>query len=111
MGLRQDRVAEQIRDILGSYFQGGKMSDPRLQGVVITFVKVSADLQIATIYYRILQADLDKVSVQSAMERAEGYFKRKLAKFLELRRVPQLRFFFDESIESASRIEHLLTQI
>lgn len=111
MGLRQEKVADRIRDVIGKSLQAGRINDPRLQGVVVTHVKVSSDLQVATVYYRFFEGGLDLEEVSSALVSASGFFRRVLAGGLDLRRVPSLRFFFDKSIEKGSRIELLLSQI
>lgn len=110
MGLRQDRLADEIRDILAGCFYGGKMNDPRLQGVTITHVKVSSDLQVASVYFRLFD-EKDKDVAQSGLEHCSGLLKKKLADVLRLRRVPALRFFYDESVETGARIESLLQKI
>lgn len=111
MSLRQDRISEQIRDIIGGCFLGGKLEDPRLQGVSITFVKISPDLQVCTVYFRLYSDEFSEAQVVAGLNSAAGFFRKLLAKQLGLRRVPNLRFFFDENIERASRIEELLNQI
>ena len=110
MGLRQERLADEIRDILAQCFQGGKMADPRLQAVTITAVKVTADLQISTVYYRVYEG-ADSSKAQAGLESAAGYLRKQLANQLEVRRVPELKFFYDESIEHASNIEGLLQKL
>ena len=111
MGLRQERVADQVRDIVGRQLQGGRMNDPRLQGVVITHAKVSSDLQVASLYFRYTSDHLAVEDVQGGLKSASGHFRGLLAESLGLRRAPMLRFFFDTSIENASRIEHLISQL
>lgn len=111
MGLRQEKVADRIRDIVGRSLQGGRMNDPRLQGVVVTHTKVSPDLQVGSVYFRCYNDALDIGDVEAGLKSAAGHFRGQLAKSLDLRRAPVLRFFFDESIENASRIEHLLSQL
>ena len=110
MGLRQDRLADQIRDILGRSFQGGQMQDPRLQNIAVTAVKVTGDLQIASVYYRFF-GEAEQPAVQAGLERASGFLRNQLADGLDLRRVPNLRFFFDESVEEGARIEQLLANL
>lgn len=110
MTLRRDRLTDEIRDLIGECFQGGQMSDPRVAGVTITAVKLSPDLQIATVYFRVWN-DGDITKAQLGLESAAGFLRNKLAKALKIRRVPELRFFYDESIERASLIEDLLTKI
>lgn len=110
MGLRQEKLADEIRDILAVSFQGGLLSDPRLEGVTITAVKLSPDLQLASVYYR-LYNDSEKDAAKAGLESAAGLLRNKLAKVLDVRRVPVLRFFYDESVERASKIEKLLHDI
>lgn len=108
--IRQLRLADQIRDVISQCFQANLMQDPRLDKVVITAVKLSADLQIATVYYRVFDLSL-KESALIGLKHASGFLKQKIADNIKMRRVPQLRFFYDESIERAEKIEFLLQKI
>lgn len=110
MGMRQERLAEEIRDLLASCFLGGKMSDPRLEEVTITAVKLSADLQLAYVYFRVYDKSQQE-RAQKGLESAAGFLRKKLSNGLEVRRVPELKFFYDESIEHASNIEDLLKKL
>ena len=111
MSVRKERVADEIRDVLGRAFTGDEMRDPRVSSVTITSVKISPDLQVATVYFRLMDQDASQEEAKEGLERAAGFLRSKLAKQVELRRVPNLRFFFDESIERGSRIEDLLNSI
>ena len=111
MGLRKERLADEIRDLLATAFMGGNMRDPRLEYVTITAVKLTPDLQLASVYYRVFGDATVVSSTQLGLDSAVGFLRRRLAESLEIRRVPNLRFFHDESIERGSRIEHLLSQI
>jgi len=110
MGIRKDRLADEIRDVLALNFQGGLMSDPGLEAVTITAVKLSADLQVASVYFRVYLDDQKKMAAEG-LKRAAGMLRHILADTLRVRRVPTLRFYYDESIERGSRIEGLLSQI
>jgi ribosome-binding factor A len=108
--LRKDRLADQIKDILAECFQGGILNDPRLETVTITGCRLTADLQLASIYFRVyVGGNPDEAKV--GLEKAAGFLKRKLGQELDIRRVPELRFFYDESIERGSRIEELLYKL
>jgi ribosome-binding factor A len=111
MGLRQQRLADEIRDVLAACFTSGQMSDPRLANVSITAVKLSGDLQVASVYFRIYGHEAQLPGVQKGLESAAGFLRRRLAETFDIRRVPALRFFYDESIERGSRIEELLAQL
>jgi ribosome-binding factor A len=110
MGVRQQRLADEIRDIIGSCFLGGQMEDPRLRNVTITAVKLTADLQLASVYFRIYGEAIDIDAARQGLERATGVFRHKLAEALDIRRLPSLRYFYDESLDRGSRIEELLAQ-
>ena len=110
MSMRQQRLADEIRDVLAQCFQGGMMSDPRLEQVTITGVKLSPDLQLASVYFRVYTDDCVKDS-ESGLIAATGFLRKELARRLTVRRIPNLRFFYDESIEKANRIEDLLRKM
>jgi ribosome-binding factor A len=91
-------------------FSGGRFHDPDLQGVSITGVKMAGDLQLASIYFRCFDA-VNKDAAFVALMRCKGALKSELAKNLSVRRIPELRFFYDESVEDGERIEQLLDTI
>lgn len=107
---RKDRLGEEIRDIVATCLSGGKLSDPRLEFVTITGVKLSADLQLASIYFRILDESRQK-ETKKGLQSAAGVFRHRLAEELEIRRVPNLRFFYDASIEKGEKVDYLLAKI
>lgn len=112
MGLRQDRLADEIRDLIAPLLARGDIADRRLEQITITFVKLTADLQLASIYFRVLPDDKATIAAaQDGFRSATGFMRKRLAEGLDLRRVPNLRFFYDESIERGARIEDLITKI
>ncbi len=121
MGLRQERLADEIRDVLAACFQGGQMQDPRLSNVTITAVKLTGDLQQATVYFRLYEPDVEQVSNDgkkkaiaqaiAGLESASGYLRRRIGEEILLRRVPSVRFLFDESIGQGALIEKLLASL
>jgi ribosome-binding factor A len=107
---RSDRVSGLIQEVLSDILKK-EISDPRLQMATISGVKMSADLKLASIYYT-TSGDKDaRDAAAQAFKRAHGYIKKKLAQQLELRYIPQLRFFYDESFDYGSRIEKLLKTV
>ncbi|MBC7660411.1 MAG: 30S ribosome-binding factor RbfA [Chitinophagaceae bacterium] len=110
MGLRKDQLADQIRDLLALNFQGGRLSDPRLESVTITAVKLTADLQQATVFYRTYN-DSDAAAAMKGLQSAGGFLRKSLSDALDIRRVPELHFKYDKSIEYAGRIETVLGEI
>ena len=104
---RADRVGELIQQVLAEILTRS-IKDPRLKMATITGVKMSKDLKIARIYFAISggQKKIDNALV--GFNSAMGYIKRVLASELELRYMPELKFFYDESFDYGARIESLL---
>ena len=107
---RSDRVSGLIQEVLSDILKK-EIADPRLQMATITGVKMSADLKLASIYYTISGDKKALNAAAQAFNHAHGYIKKKLARQLELRYMPQLRFFYDESFDYGSRIEKLLKTV
>ncbi len=107
---RSDRVAAHIQKVLSTALLK-KIKDPRLDMAVVTGVKMSRDIKTARIYYTITGGDRAKKDVQQGFEEAKGYIKRVLAQQLGLRYMPEIKFFYDESIDYGSNIETLIKRI
>src|SRR6185503_15245331 len=106
-GSRPDRVGEEIRQEISSLL-AREVHDPGIGFVTVTRVKVSPDLQQARIYYTIIGDDRAKRDTERALERAKPFLRRHLASRVRLRRVPELAFEFDRSVEHQDRVEQLL---
>ena len=104
------RLADEIRDIIATCIMQ-ELSDPRVHQAVITHVKLSPDFQVATVYFRFYGEAYTKEEIQRGLESCRGFLRGTMSKALELRRVPELRFFYDESVEEGARIEGLLSKI
>ena len=107
---RADRVSGLIQEVLSDILKKD-ISDPRLQMVTIAGVKMSPDLKLASIYYTISGGEKKVTAASNAFNRSRGYIKKKLAQQLDLRYMPELRFFYDESFDCGSRIEKLLKSV
>ncbi|VEN74136.1 Ribosome-binding factor A [Candidatus Desulfarcum epimagneticum] len=107
---RADRVSGLIRKNLSDMIQK-EIGDPRLESAVITKVKMSADLRLATVYFSISGSKKAQKEAVGAFGSARGFIKKKLARRLGLRYMPDIRFFYDESFDYAARIENLLDSI
>jgi len=101
-----NRILEEIADLLIK-----EVSDPRLQMVTITDVKVDRELAYATIYFSILDDPSRVEEVKAGLERARGFLRSQLASRIRLRSFPQLRFRYDPTSVQVARIEELLAEI
>jgi ribosome-binding factor A len=109
-GSRPERIGEEIRQEL-SQALGTEVRDPGIGFVTLTRVKVSPDLQVARVYYTIIGDDKAKRETKKALDRATPYLRRHIAATVRLRRVPELFFHFDESVEKQDRIEQILIEL
>ena len=111
-GYRPDRVGDQIRQELSQILSRGEVHDPGIGFITLTRVKITADLQLARVFYTSLGDEKARKETARALERATGFFRRQVGTRLHhLRRVPELEFRFDESIANQDRIEQILRDI
>jgi len=106
---RQLRVGELIRHELADLLTRGEIHDPVIEGHMITVpeVRVSADLRLATIYVMPL-GGRDAKDVIEALERNSRYVRGEIARRVNLKFAPEIRFRIDERFDEAERIEKLL---
>jgi ribosome-binding factor A len=109
-GTRPDRIGEEIRHEIGRLLTR-EVHDPAIGFVTITRVKVSPDLQLAQIYYTRLGDERERRETERGLERATPFLRRQVGAHLRLRRVPELRFHFDQSVEHQDRIERILLEL
>lgn len=105
---RQARVAEQIQQIVARMIGGGKIKDPRLGMVTITDVRVTGDLQHATLYYTVYGSEQEKRNSARALASANGMIRSNVGKQLGLRLTPTLAFEIDQVPEQSRTIEDAL---
>jgi ribosome-binding factor A len=106
---RQLRVGELVRHALAELLARGEVHDPVIEGHLITVpeVRMSADLRLATIYVMPL-GGRDSDAVVAAFERNKRYLRGEIARHVNLKFAPDIRFRIDERFEEAERIEKLL---
>jgi ribosome-binding factor A len=108
--VRVGRVGEQIKKEISHIIQS-ELKDPRIGFITVTGVDVTNDFSQAKIYMSVLGNDEQKEETLKALSRSTGFIRSELGKRIRLRKVPELFFKFDASIEYGSRIEQLLNQI
>jgi len=108
---RPDRVGDQIRQEISELLSRGAVHDPGIGFITLTRVTVSPDLQLARVYYTSMGDPKTRRETEKALERATPFFRRQVGSRLNLRRVPELQFRFDESIGHQDRIEQILRDL
>jgi ribosome-binding factor A len=108
---RPHRVGDQIRQELSEMLTRGAVHDPGIGFITLTRVTVTPDLQLARVYYTTLGDPKARRETEKALERATPFFRRQVGSRLQLRRVPELQFLFDESIAHQDRVEQILRDL
>jgi ribosome-binding factor A len=103
---RRFRVAQQIRTNLASLLL--HTADERFSMVTLISVSLSPDLKIAKVYWVVNGGPPRILSVTEAFEGARGFFRREMGKQLGLRHIPDLRFFYDETLDTVEEVDRLL---
>lgn len=104
---RADRVAVIMQRTLSDILLK-EVKDPRLAMASITSVKLSKDLRHARVYFVTTGGGRDPEEVAEGFRQAQGVLKRFLGRELDLRYMPEIQFFHDDSYDYGSRIEKLL---
>ena len=87
-----------------------EVKDDDINFVTITAVDISSDLSYAKVYFTNL-IDADREKVTKALNRASGFIRGKLFDMVEIRKMPELTFVYDESIEYGNKIEKIINDI
>ncbi len=106
---RSHRVADQIQRDLAELLRES-LKDPRVSSLVsIGSVDVTRDLSVAKVYVSTLGSE-DRAELVDALKGASGFLRRELGKRLRLRIVPELRFFYDDTNESALEMDRKIRE-
>ena len=99
----EDRIHQTVARLLGR-----RIKDPRLGFVTITDVRVTGDLQHASVFYTVLGDDEERAATARAFESAKGLIRSEVGKALGIRLTPTLEFILDALPETAASIEDAL---
>ena len=111
MAHRIERVGSLIRDEISQLLQR-QVKDPRLGNfVAVTEVSVSPDLRYAKVFVSCIGSEEVKRDMLSGLAAASGFFRNQLAKHLRLRRIPELSFHWDDSIERGAQLLQLIDEV
>ena len=101
----ESRILERAAIVLQS-----EVSDPRASFITVTKVKLSTDLSSGRIYYSVLGSEGDKSKAAHMLETASGFLQRQIALAVQLRRMPHLKWTYDESMERADDMAKLIKE-
>lgn len=106
MANKQERIATLIRKNIAEIIQM-ELKNPHLGFISIPEVKVSKDFSYATIYVSFI-IDKDASKGMEVLEHSKGFIRSSLAKKMDTRRCPELRFVLDDGYKKEERITELL---
>jgi len=108
MSVKMDRLntsfVEKISQIIHD-----EVKDNDIKFVTITDVKITNDLSFAKVYFTTLDDDKEKVLL--AINRASGFIRSKLCEKIQIRKMPEISFLYDDSIEYGKNIENIIERI
>ena len=107
---RATRISERIREVLSELLVT-QVQDPRLVGISITDVNVDRELAFANIYFSSLEGSERAKEILDGLQHAQGFLRSELARRIDLRVFPRLRFHYDPTFERAERIEQLIISL
>jgi ribosome-binding factor A len=109
-----ERVAGEVRAVLGEVLARDEIKDPRVRGVgliTVTHVRVSGDLRHARALFTVHDLDETRLNrVREGLDHASGYFRKAIARRLRMKVAPAVTFEVDRVFEQAARVEKLLAE-
>lgn len=105
---RAERVAGLIREEVAEIIQRD-VKDPRVAFSTITSVKVTDDLKIAKVYFVCETKRKDRV--KKGLENSKGFIKKRLSQNVNLRYLPDIVFYYDDSLDYSFKIEGILRKV
>ncbi len=103
------RVDESVREVIAEAVRD--LKDPRIGMVTVTGVRVTADLQEATVYVSVLGSAKRRDASLAGLESARGVLQARINRELTLRRTPHLTFEYDETVERGVRMTKLIDEL
>ena len=106
---RQDRINEQLMRELSEIIR--EVKDPRVGGALVSITKADCapDLKTAKVYFSVIGSD--SADTKKGLVSAHGYIRTQLARRMNLRVTPELRFIADESMEKGAKMNELMKKV
>ncbi|HEV3031461.1 MAG TPA: 30S ribosome-binding factor RbfA [Polyangia bacterium] len=112
MNQRLERVAGEVRAVLGEVLARDEIKDPRVRGIgliTVTHVRVSGDLRHAKAFFTVHGLEEPALErVRAALDHASGYFRHAISRRLRTKVSPAVNFEVDHVFEQAAHIESIL---
>lgn len=106
MSVKIDRLEHQFIEQISNILRT-EIKDERINFVTVTAVKITNDLSFAKVYVTVLN-DNERNSILKQLNKASNFVERELSKRVDIRKMPNITFVYDESIEYAANIENII---
>ncbi len=110
MNLRNKRLSELMHHEIGSIIHF-EMRDARVKSVTITQVVLNADLTYAKVYFMIEGSSEEIKAMTATLNHAKGFIRHKISERIEVKYIPEIKFFYDENIVYDRRMDQLFEEI
>jgi ribosome-binding factor A len=115
MSQRVERVAGEVRAVIGEALARDELKDPRIRGaglITVTHVRVSGDFQHARAFFTVHGLDeAAQERVRVGLDHASGFFRQAIARRLRMKVAPAVTFQVDKAFDQAAHVEQLLREI
>lgn len=107
---RAARIGKRMQELLSELLLF-RVTDPRLQAIFVTDVNVDRELSVASVFVSALEGVEREKEVLAGLKHASGFLRSELAREMDLRTFPRLRFVWDPTPERAQRIEQIISDL
>lgn len=107
---RAQRISQRIKEDLSELILF-EVSDPRIAGVSVTYVKVDRELSFASVFVSAIEGSERESEIIEGLTHAAGFLRRRLAQSINIRSFPQLRFNWDPIPENADRLDKIFNSL
>lgn len=109
--IKNTRINGEVQRELSSLIRG-EIKDPRINPMTsVVAVEVAPDLKSAKVYVSVLGDEESQKNTLAGLKSAEGFLRRELARTVNLRNTPELKFILDQSIEYGIRMSKLIDEV
>ena len=108
--MRSERVSDELRSILANIFIS-QITIPESGLITVTKVKITDDIKIAKIYLSFLRNTIEADKLVAAVIKKRKLIRYFVSKELNVKYIPELRFYYDDTLEHAEKIDRLINKI
>ena len=107
---RVQKAAQAIREVVSMAILA-ELQDPRIQNVTVTYVEVSADMRLAKVHVSVMGSEAQQRRSLQGLQHAAGFLQAKIAKRIDTRYTPKLKFMLDQGVKRSIEIEKILNDV